>query len=63
MTRPLPYISQYLDYVKLAPLSWCSKVYSTEMQFTIHADGGARGNPGPAGASNKKQGVFQTTQF
>ncbi len=25
-------------------------VYSTRMQFTIHADGGARGNPGPSGA-------------
>ena len=25
-------------------------MYSNEMQFTIHADGGARGNPGPAGA-------------
>ncbi len=24
--------------------------YSTQMKFTIHADGGARGNPGPAGA-------------
>lgn len=24
--------------------------YSTEMQFTIHTDGGSRGNPGPAGA-------------
>jgi ribonuclease HI len=24
--------------------------YSTHMQFTLYADGGARGNPGPAGA-------------
>ena len=24
--------------------------YSTEMRFTIHADGGSRGNPGPSGA-------------
>lgn len=28
----------------------CSLGYSTEMHFTIHADGGSRGNPGPAGA-------------
>src|SRR3989344_7439700 len=24
--------------------------YTSQMRFTIHADGGARGNPGPAGA-------------
>ncbi len=27
-----------------------AEVYSTEMHFTIHADGGSRGNPGPSGA-------------
>lgn len=27
-----------------------SAVYTARMHFTIHADGGSRGNPGPAGA-------------
>lgn len=31
-------------------LHTCERVYSTEMHFTIHADGGSRGNPGPSGA-------------
>lgn len=26
------------------------QVYTSQMHFTIHADGGSRGNPGPAGA-------------